>query len=189
MAGSRVFVKDRDDSTLVRDCLRGDRGAFERLVRKYQGPIFNVALRMVGSYDDAQDIAQTVFVKTYENLAACDPPSKFFSWIYRAVINESINWMQRRSRQVGLTDIMISPEKTPEEEYHMRELTEHVNTAIGELMIDHRVVLVLRHFADLSYRELSYVLEIPEKTVKSRLFAARQRLGAILQKRGMVEGG
>ncbi len=186
---SLVFVKDKDDSTLIRDCLQGNNGAYEELVRKYQKPLFNVALRMVGNRDDAKDIVQSVFVKAYENLSACNPPSKFFSWIYRAAINEAINWVRRRGRQVVLTETMVSPEKPPDQEYLMQELTEDIDAAIGQLTIDHRVVLVLRHFAELSYRELGYILEIPEKTVKSRLFAARQQLGVFLRDRGIVEHG
>ena len=185
-AGSPVIMTEKDDSSLVRHTLEGDHKAYEALMRKYQKPLFNVALRMVGRWDDAQDIIQTVFIRAYESLPACDPPSRFFSWIYRATINESINWLKRRNKQVELTETVASSEKLPDEEYDERNLSEEIVMAMQELSIENRVVIVLRHFADLSYRELSFVLEIPEKTVKSRLFAARRRLGSILQERGIV---
>jgi RNA polymerase sigma-70 factor (ECF subfamily) len=177
------------DNRLIQDCLEGRLSAYEALVEKYQKKIFNAALRLLNDYDDAQDITQTVFVKAYEKLRLFNPEYKFFSWIYRMTLNESINHLNRQKHRAVLTDTLASPEKAPDEKLELTRLENGVHDAIAELSIDHRVILILRHFADLSYRELGYILEIPEKTVKSRLFAARQRLGMVLLKRGMVENG
>jgi len=180
-------MTENDDNRLIRECLDGRLSAYEALVVKYQKKIFNAALRLLNDYDDAQDITQTVFVKAYENLRMFNPEYKFFSWIYRMTLNESINYLNRQKHRATLPETLASPEKAPDEKLEMSRLESGIQDAVDELSVDHRVILILRHFADLSYRELGYILEIPEKTVKSRLFAARQRLGMVLVKRGMVE--
>lgn len=176
----------RDDTILVGECLRGDNKAFETLVRKYQKPIYNLAFRMLGNHEDASDITQTVFVKAYEKLDSYDPRRQFFSWIYRIAVNESINFLKKRKRadeyESGVT---AYNELTPEDNFKNMELSEHVGLAISRLKVDYRMVLVLKHYHDFSYQEMSEILDIPEKTVKSRLFSARQQLKEILENEGI----
>ncbi|MBU8932670.1 MAG: sigma-70 family RNA polymerase sigma factor [candidate division Zixibacteria bacterium] len=174
------------DRTLVQDCLAGDLKAFEVLVDKYQKPVFNAALRIVGNGDDAQDVSQMVFTKAFEKLQSYDPKYKFFSWVYRMTINESLNWIKCRKPQSEIPENLASTARTPEEQYRRKEIDQVVEDAVGELPLDYRMVVVFRHFVDLTYRDLSFVLGIPEKTVKSRLFSARRLLGQVLRKRGMV---
>jgi len=179
-------MSNEHDDILVQNCLRGDTGAFERLVDKYQKVLFNIALRMLGEYDDACDVTQAVFVKAYENLKTFDPKYKFFSWIYRMAVNESLNVISRRRPHVTIREDMRSATLPPDEDMAQDQLAEAVQEAIGKLPIEYRVILVLRHFAGLSYEELSFVLEIPSKTVKSRLFTARRQLAAVLEKWGIT---
>ena len=180
-------MMNEQDEVLVRRCLDGDRQAFSELIDKYQKAIFNVALRLTGDYDDARDVAQTVFIRVYERLRDYDPKFKFFSWIYKMTLNESLNRIDRRKRTTTLTETMESADRGPDERLEEKDMQEAVQDAIEELPIDGRVLLILRHFAELSYRELGYILDIPEKTVKSRLFSARQRLGEIIRKQGVIQ--
>jgi RNA polymerase sigma-70 factor, ECF subfamily len=90
------FVSEEDDPTLVLRCREGNRDAFERLVIRYQKPIFNVALRMLRNRQDALDVAQTTFLKAFEHLADYDPAFRFYSWLYRIAINESLNALALR---------------------------------------------------------------------------------------------
>jgi RNA polymerase sigma-70 factor (ECF subfamily) len=173
------------DLKLVRLCLKGEKKAFEELIDKYQGKIFNVALRMVNDYDDAKDISQTVFIKAYNRMDTFKPKYKFFSWLYRMLINESLNFLEKKRQHMKLEQDIVSQEKNPEERYHQNELNKIVDEAVGELPVDYRVAIVFRHFANLSYKELSYVLDIPIKTVKSRLYTARQVLAKIFTERGI----
>ncbi len=179
-------MKERNDSMLVDQCLRGDNRAYETLVLKYEKPVYNLALRMVKVPEDAEDITQTVFVKAYEKLDSYNPAHRFFSWIYRIAVNESINFCKRNRRtddyESGVTG---SDEETPEQRFRDGELSENVGSAIARLKMDYRLVIVLKHFHDFSYQEMSDVLQIPEKTVKSRLFTARQQLKVILEKEGI----
>jgi RNA polymerase sigma-70 factor (ECF subfamily) len=178
-------MEEYDDAILVDACLKGDNGAYEELVRRYQMPIYNLALRMVKAPEDAEDITQTVFVKAYEKLDSYDPGHRFFSWVYRIAVNESINLCKRKRRtdpyESGVT---YAYGHTPEESFRDGELSEHIADAISRLKMDYRLVLVLKHFHDFSYEEMSEVLQIPEKTVKSRLFTARQQLKAVLERAG-----
>ena len=179
-------MSESNDAILVSNCLKGNTKAFETLIDKYQKPIFNVAHRMVNDYEDAQDITQSVFVKAFENLDRFNPKFKFFSWIYRMVINESINFLNKRRPDDDVDSKIISKGKSPEQNYLDIELREKVQNALMELKIDYRVVILLRHFEEFSYDEMSYILDIPEKKVKSRLFTARQQLRTILLKQGTV---
>jgi len=179
-------MKLHNDANLVDECLKGDNRAYEELVRKYQKPIYNLALRMAKAPEDAEDITQTVFVKAYEKLDSYDSTHRFFSWIYRIAVNESINFCKRRQREDPYeSGVTGAHRETPEETYRDGELSEHVGDAIARLKMDYRLVLVLKHYHDFSYHEMSEVLQIPEKTVKSRLFTARQQLKVILEKEGI----
>src|SRR5688572_505673 len=97
-------MSDDVDAARVRDCLAGDPRAFAALVEQYEKPVYNVALRMLRNPEDARDIAQSVFMKAYENLANYDPQYKFYSWIYRMAINESLNILRMRGRDAGPVD-------------------------------------------------------------------------------------
>jgi RNA polymerase sigma-70 factor (ECF subfamily) len=171
-------MKAYSDANLVDECLNGNNHAFETLVLKYQKPIYNLALRMLKD--------PTVFVKAYEKLDSYNPAHQFFSWIYRIAVNESINLSKRQKRmdeyESGVTAVYKS---TPEEDFRDGELSEHIGDAISRLKMDYRLVLVLKHYHDFTYQEMSDVLQIPEKTVKSRLFTARQQLKEILEKEGI----
>ena len=91
-------MTETPESELIERGRRGDRQALGGLLNRYQGPVFNAALRIVGNPDDASDVTQSVFLKAFENLDRYDPAYRFFSWIYRIAVNESINHNKRRYR-------------------------------------------------------------------------------------------
>ena len=177
------MVQD-DDTVLVQRSLEGDRNAFGVLVEKYQKPMFNVALRIVHDYQDASDVTQAAFIDAYENLKRFDPRYRFYSWLYKITVNGCLNLVGRRQRFVGLNEEMVSVDKQPDELYSEKDTASIVEKALMRLSPEYRVVIVLNHFQDLSYKEISDVLSIPEKTVKSRLFTARQLLKDFLIRRG-----
>ena len=154
------------DSSLVIETLNGDREAFGRLVEKYERRIFNLAFRICGDYEDAMDVTQAVFVKAFERLGTFDPSRKFFSWLYRMGVNESLNQVKRQSRIVHIEFDLPSGAPGPEQQIIREESNGLVQTALKRLGEDQRVVIILRHFIDLSYRQIGDVLGIPEKTVK-----------------------
>ena len=174
--------KDHDQA-LIERIRQGDRDAFEMLVVRYQGPIYNAAYRVLGRAEDAADIAQAVFLRIAERLDDYDPQYKFFSWIYRIAINESLNLLRRNGRDDPLDDDMDFPgpdSADPEWQLGEAQLSRRVQAALMRMKADDRVVLTLRHFSECSYREIGVILAIDEKTVKSRLFEARGRLRGLL---------
>jgi RNA polymerase sigma-70 factor (ECF subfamily) len=175
---------ERDhDQALLERIRQGDRAAFETLVVRYQGPIYNAAYRVLGRAEDAADIAQVVFLRIAEKLDDYDPQYKFFSWIYRIAVNESLNLLRRNGRDDPLEDDMDFPgpdSADPEWQLGEAQQSRRVQAALMRMKADDRVVLTLRHFSECSYREIGVILAIDEKTVKSRLFEARGRLRGLL---------
>lgn len=135
---------------------------------------------MTGNREDAKDITQAAFVKAFENLASFDTGQRFFSWLYRIAINESLNRVRVSGRQEGLSAELPSNEDDPETAFRRNRTREAVQRAVLKLSPDQRAVILLRHFNDMSYEEIGVVLGIPVKTVKSRLYSARQILAGLL---------
>jgi RNA polymerase sigma-70 factor (ECF subfamily) len=168
-----------------------DAGAFNRLVECYEHPMFNLAYRMLGNAAEAADATQEVFLKVFENIAGYDPHYRLFSWIYRIAVNESIDRLKhRRHAEVVAIDVeefpLASADRGPEQIAGDAQMHDMIQTALMEMPYDHRVVIVLRHFAECSYGQMADILHIPEKTVKSRLYSARQELHGKLLVHGVV---
>ena len=171
---------DEQDRAFVRGYLEGQRDAAGGLIDRYQKPLFNVALRMLHDAQDAEDVTQTVFLNALLKLKSYDPKYRFFSWIYRMTVNESLNVLKRRKPTVTLEDEpgLQEPGTAPDQ---VTELQDRVGKALLDLKPDDRAVVVLRHFVSFTYEQIADVLEIPVKTVKSRLFTARDRLKEALR--------
>lgn len=169
-----------DDVLAVVRCLRGDSAAFEPIVARYHRVVLSVARRMLGDYEDALDATQNTFVRAYEHLDTYDPDRPFFSWLYRIAVNQCLN-VKRARRPAEPLDDVPGESSSALQTATDAERSAVIDSALVKLSEDHRLVLVLRHFAELSYGEISDVIGVPEKTVKSRLFEARQRLGALLR--------
>jgi RNA polymerase sigma-70 factor (ECF subfamily) len=173
------FSSDTEDLALVRQSLAGQAEAFGALVNRYQKVMYTVALRMLGNAEDAQDATQDAFVKAYQRLASFDPKYRFFSWMYRILVNECLNVNRDRRPEESL-DEEAADRGTPFDATLESERREQIQLALLRLTPEYRSVVVLRHFAGQSYGEIAEALAIPEKTVKSRLYSARQRLGELL---------
>jgi len=163
----------------VTRCLAGDVEAFGGLVERYQRVLYNLSLRMLGNTEDARDATQTAFLKVWENLARFNPRYRFFSWIYRITVNECLNQIDRRRRLEPLDPDLPSKNDTASG-VRARETSERIQAALLCLTPEHRQVVILRHFLEMPYGEMARTLMIPEKTVKSRLYEARQRLCELL---------
>lgn len=171
------------DRVLVERYRNGDRAAFTELVIRYQRPIYNAAFWILRRAEDASDIAQIVFLKVAEQLDDYDPRYKFFSWIYRIAINESLNLLRRNGREEALDDEIDVPgaeSANPESQLGAAERSARLGRALMSMTANDRMVLTLRHFGELSYEEIARILDVDEKTVKSRLFEARHRLRDLL---------
>lgn len=166
----------------------GNLAAFSELIERYQTVVFNCAFRIVGDMEDAADVTQSVFLKLYQHVESVDSSRPFFSWLYRVAVNEAIDHKRRRKPHDVLDEEVIEATNTsPDQQLVQRDREAVLMRAMDHLSEEQRSVVVLRHFAELSYRDIAGVLEIPESQVKSRLYAARQRLKDILQKIGGID--
>jgi len=172
-------MQDQDDAVLAARAAGGDTSAFEALVSRYERVLFRVAHRMLGDYADAADATQTAFVKAYQKLGSFDPRFRFYSWIYRILLNECLN-ARRDARALEPIRVDLAGTGSPHDDVEARERRQLVQRALMKLPPEYRQVIVLRHFGELSYEDIAEIVDIPAKTVKSRLYTARQRLTELL---------
>ncbi len=179
------------DDDLVR-LSRNDDDAFAVLVERYSAKVFSLAFRMVGNYEEAEDVSQEAFLNAYRALGTFRLGDRFSSWIYRIANNLSIDHLRkRRHREISIDapvnaegDMFIQLPDTgndPERQVVETEFKAMVEKAIQELSPTYRTVVVLRHVHNLSYEEIAHVMKIPLGTVKTRLFRAREMLNARVQ--------
>jgi RNA polymerase sigma-70 factor (ECF subfamily) len=187
-----------EDFQLVLSCRKGEIEAFEVLVEKYQKKMVNLAYRMIGDYAEACEVVQDGFLSAYRSLKKFRGEARFSTWLYRIVINLSKNRMKqiqtRGAREVPSIDArgdaeegplrMDPPDPGPStlERMEKKEVDARVQGCINGLDSEYREVLVLRDIQGFSYEEIRDILKVPEGTVKSRLFRARDALKGCLKK-------
>jgi RNA polymerase sigma-70 factor (ECF subfamily) len=181
-----------DDAGFVARCQRGETEAFSVLVRRHQKKMLNVAYRMIGDYDEACDVVQEAFLSAYRAIGKFRGDARFSSWLCGIVLNHSRGHMAQKAacsrREAGSLDDPVkskdgsflneprSREGSIVERLEKRELEAKVQECIGFLDGEQREVLVLRDIQGFSYEEIGVMLKLPEGTVKSRLFRARNAL-------------
>ncbi|MBN2565818.1 MAG: sigma-70 family RNA polymerase sigma factor [Candidatus Eisenbacteria bacterium] len=175
-----------DEARTIEKARDGDTRSFEAILTEYERPVFNAAYRVVGNHEDAADVTQAVFIKVFEKLGTYDPRYRFFSWVYRIAVNEAINFARRRRRERPLDPDIIESQGVSVDHLARIERDELIQGALRALTPDHRVVVVLKYFLELSYKEISEIVELPEKTVKSRLYEGREHLREALVQKGCV---
>jgi RNA polymerase sigma-70 factor (ECF subfamily) len=177
-------VDDDTDQALVERWRAGDREAFTALVVRYQRPIYNAAFWILRKAEDASDITQIVFLRVVQRLDEYDAHYKFFSWIYRIAINESLNLLRRNGREEAIDDEVELPGPAgddPERLAADAQRSARIRSALMRMSTADRMVLTLRHFSEFSYQEIGQILDLDEKKVKSRLYEARQHLRSMLK--------
>jgi len=191
----RDLMEAPSDSELICQAQGGDRDAFEQLYWRYQNRVLAAAYGVVRNRQDAMDIAQESFVRVYKNLHKFQADSSFYTWLYRIVVNLSIDHLRRRKKhkevefdnefQKNFSDddpllpstLGINPGKV----YQRKELREQLNLALESLSEKHRSIIILREIEGLSYNEISEALGISMGTVMSRLHHARLNMQAALR--------
>ncbi len=162
------------EEDLIHSVMAGDRGAFTRLVKEYEAPIYHSIVKIVRDHDQAADITQQAFISAFEHLATYDPKHRFFSWLYRIAWNDAINCCHQRKNSQPLDQYELpSSDPSPEDCLLDKERDDHINRAISTLAYKYRVVLVLRHYLDFSYAEIGRIIGLPVSTVRSRIHTAR----------------
>ena len=177
------------DKKLVERVQKGDKGAFDLLVLKYQHKIVNLIMRYVRDPELALDIAQEAFIKAYRALPRFRGDSAFYTWMYRIAVNTAKNYLAaQRRRPMDVELDLQDPEQydlhaklketdTPEGLALSNELQETVERAIAALPEDLRTAIILRELEGMSYEEIAETMECPVGTVRSRIFRARDAIG------------
>jgi RNA polymerase sigma-70 factor (ECF subfamily) len=191
---------EESDLVLVKRVQRGDKTAFDLLVRKYQHKVVKLVLRYVRNPAEAEDIAQEAFIKAYRALPQFRGDSAFYTWMYRIAINTAKNSLASRDRSPIAYDLdLTDPEEshsvqtklqdpdTPEGMALTEEIRQIVNSAIEALPEELKTAIVLRELDGLSYEEIAAAMECPVGTVRSRIFRAREAIDKRL--REVFEGG
>lgn len=175
------------DHELVLRTKRGDRSAFEILVRRYQDRAYNVAYQILRHHEDALDVAQEAFARAYVSIARFRGTAGFYTWLYRILVNLAIDRARVRGREnpislddpkrdITLGGMTADPAATLE----TKELRQQIVRAVACLPADQRAALTLREIDGLSYQEIARIMKCSNGTVMSRLYAARQKLQQIL---------
>jgi RNA polymerase sigma-70 factor (ECF subfamily) len=181
-----------DDSDLIRQAQRGDRVAFEALVRQYDRAVLRLALHLTGSEQDAQDIYQEAFLKAYRHVGNFRFECSFYTWIYRIVTNlcldhlrrtntrkeESAVWVDSSGDEVSLLDNVADDRShaSPERDLMRRQLGKKIQNALTKLTPRERMVFELKHYQGLKLRTIGEMLNTTEETAKNTLFRATQKL-------------
>jgi RNA polymerase sigma-70 factor (ECF subfamily) len=180
-----IEVTAVDENILVRQAMSGDRGAFSELVCVYHSRVINVIYRMSGDAVLAEDAAQISFLKAWQSLpkfTATNSQNAFRGWLYRIAVNTALDILRKEKPQVDIEQVtLVSPNRTPEAGLEHHEQIQRVRQAIMTLPEASRVVLILKEYEGLSYREIADTLDIPLGTVMSRLSYARNQLSVRLR--------
>lgn len=185
-----------DDTMLVREAQRGNRAAFEELVRNYDGAVLRLAIHLTGSPTDAQDVYQEAFLKAYKSIGNFRFECSFYTWIYRIVTNICLDHI--RKKNVRKEDSPVATDQSgdefdvlsqvpdgraaanPERDLMARELGSRINRALEKLTPRERMVFELKHYQGLKLRTVGEILNTTEETAKNTLFRATQKLRGAL---------
>jgi RNA polymerase sigma-70 factor (ECF subfamily) len=194
LAGPGKATLESDVRVIAR-ARRGEQAAFAELLRAYRAPVFNLCLRMLKNRDDAEDIAQEVFIKVFGMLERYDERYAFRSWLFKIAANQCIDFIRKNRVKLQSLDEPLKYQgeeierqfpddsRTPDEDLELREVGRLLLAITDELPPHYRSMIVLRHQEQLSYEEIAQVLDLPLGTVKARIHRARAMMRDKLQKR------
>jgi RNA polymerase sigma-70 factor (ECF subfamily) len=184
-----------DELQLVAKCQMGDTAAFNELVTRYRQRGFAMIYNMVRNEQDAWDLTQDGFLKAWKSISRFRGQSSFFTWLYRILMNVTIDWMRRKQIEGGTEfDDRVAlgtvepaaqtaprPELQPLARVSDKEIRARIDEAITRLSPEHRTVIILREMEGLDYQEIAEAMECSIGTVMSRLFYARKKLQVLLK--------
>ncbi len=183
-----------EESVWLEQARQGDKVAFSQLVEAYQGPVYNLAYRMLHNADEAEEAAQEAFIRAYTRLDSYDPSHKFSTWLLSITSNYCIDQIRKRRALLLSIDEPLAPHPAlmsdkaqgPEAQLVHGQQADLVQDMLDELQPEYREAVVLRYWYELSYEEIADVMDTTVSAIKSRLFRARKQLAEIGMSRGLV---
>lgn len=189
-------ILNLQEASLIEESKAGNTDSFELLIAQHQKKVFNLAYRVLGNMEDANDVAQEALIKAYKGIKNFKGKSSFSTWLYTIVNNTCIDFIRKnRKNNVIYLDKEYETEKgsykmelssnedAPEEILEKKEVQNLVRQSINELSDDHKKVIILRDIQGFSYKEIAQILNCSEGTVKSRISRARENLKIIIEEK------
>lgn len=175
---------EQDDVTLVSASQVGDQDAFALLVQRHQRYVFNLVFRMLGQYEEANEVTQDTFLAAWQGLPGFRGDARFSTWLYRIAYNCTLKQLEQRKRDQALqlaiqaeqADQCIDSDERVEAEIEVHDRQTAVREHLSNLPAKYRIVLVLRHLQEMTYEEMAEILTVPIGTIKTHLFRARNLL-------------
>ncbi len=183
-------LDELNDYDIIKRCLSGDKDIFSVLVSRYKNLVYSIILRMITNSEEANDLAQEVFIKIYKNLEKYYPQYKFSTWVIRITTNHVIDYRRMKKQDnVPIDDVSydLSSDESPESLYLKKERKISIEKLVSELPEMYKIPIVLYHQQGLSYQEIAQVTDESLSKVKNRIFRGRRMLKESLLK--MKEGG
>ncbi len=176
-------MRDDPDLSLVQQAQAGNQAAFSTLFRKYYNMVYAVAYGVLNRREESQDVTQDVLIKVHRDIQKFKGDSKFKTWLYRVTVNAAIDSVRRRKEAEPIEnvgDFLASNTIDPRRAASQAELKVRMQEALQKVSAEHRAVLVLREWENLSYEEIAETLQLESGTVMSRIFYARKALAKVL---------
>jgi len=170
---------NKSDIELVNEFKNGNTSAFDEIVKRYQRKVYTLARRILGNHEDADDIAQEVFIKLFYSLNDFKGESSLFTWIYRITVNECKSFLRKKKIKEFVQDEVANLLKfgqTPDQELFEKEERNLIERAVEKLPTKQRMIFVMRFFEDLDYQEIAKILNKPIGTLKANYFHAVKKI-------------
>lgn len=184
-------LNQAEEFAIIRECLRGRTDQYALLVERYKSLAYNLAYRIVGDPDTANDMAQESFISAYRGLKDFQYSSKFSSWLYTIVLNKCRDYLRTRRPTVSVDDVAevrTDRKPSPEDSASSRQEGGRLQEALSALPPEYREVLVLKHIEELDYREIAGLLGVSVGALKVRAHRGREMLRKILETAGATYG-
>lgn len=180
-----------EEYSIIKQCMDGNADIYSVLVERYKGMVYNVAYRMLGETESANDMAQESFISAYIALKDFKKNSKFSTWLCSIAINKCRDHLRSKKDTVSIDEIAevsVSKIATPEDAACNRQISHDIQTALNELPEEYREAVVLKHVEGLDYNEMENVLGVSSNTLKIRTHRGREMLKKLLRERGISHG-
>ena len=186
--GFLLFMLEKyDDFELIKMSINGNNDAFSEILLRYKNLVYSIILRMINDTEEANDLAQEVFIKVYKNLDKYQPEFKFSTWLIKISTNSVIDYRRKKKYEtVNIDDLDsdLSESNTPEISYIKKEEKQFIEIALNSLPDMYKIPIILFHKQGFSYQEISDIINEPLSKVKNRIFRGRKILKESLIKEG-----
>jgi len=181
-------MDQQTDAEIVARVLKGDKKAYALLIEAYKGPVFNLVFRMTGSYSDADDLSQEIFIRAYQNLRQFDQDKKFFTWLYTLGINLIRNHLKKKAKDVEnhtmdhqSPELQTKGDASGEGDFPSEESMRRLDENMRKLPVDLREAIILKFYQDLTFEEVAAITGDSLSAVKMRVYRGLEKLKQLME--------